>query len=62
MKTQREIRQSFFEYCDEIGARYYPNKRQHEQPVDTRMLFVDYVDDLAREGMIPEALAHRVTL
>lgn len=44
------------------NACYQKGKRQNDYPVDVRMAFGDYVDMLARSGVISEALAWRVTL
>lgn len=57
--TQAQIRKAFWAAFPDAVRR--PG-RQNEQPVDTRMLFCDYVDALARDGEISEALAQRVTL
>ena len=42
--------------------RQYWGKSQNELPADIRCAFVDFVDGLAREGIITEGLAQRVTL
>lgn len=56
--TQKEIRRAFWDN--------HPNaKRQKirgDYVTDTRVAFVDYVDMLARDGVISEKLAQRVTL
>jgi hypothetical protein len=36
--------------------------RSGDRPTDTRMAWVDYIDHMAREGTISEALAQRATL
>ena len=39
-----------------------PGRTQNDYPVDTRMAWVEYVDAMARDGSISEALARRATL
>ena len=60
--TQAEVRQVFWaSFADQFpGA--HTSKRQNDQPVDIRCAFVDFVDELHRDGMISDALAQRVTL
>ncbi len=63
MKTQTEIRESFWtHYSAEYGQERRSSKRQNDYRADIRMSFVNYVDGLARDGQISEALASRVTL
>lgn len=63
MKTQTQIRDAFWSTFFVDGKpREYRGKTQNQLPADVRMQFVDYVDQLAREGTITEALAGRVTL
>jgi len=62
MKTIKQVRESFYDYCQETGLKVYPNKRQNNQPCDTRCAFVDFVDTLCRDGAIDQKLAQRVTL
>ena len=57
--TQAQVRASFWETFPELKRN--PG-RQNNQPTDTRVAFVDYVDGLERNGEITEALASRVTL
>lgn len=67
LKTQSEVRAAFWDAFEG-----YPNIRRRKIPdysgkgtmhdTDTRCAFVDYVDALARDGQITEALAQRVTL
>lgn len=63
MKTQADVRDAFWNtfFC-EGKPREYWGKRQNELPADVRAAFVDFVDYLAREGTISNALAQRVTL
>ena len=61
--TQREIRRQFWQAHPDL-----PNRRnvkmggEMDYPADTRVAFVDYIDYLARNGQISEALAARATL
>ena len=58
MTTQRQVRAAFWAQFD--GVRKPGN--QDKQVTDTRVVFVEFVDYLARNGEITEALARRVTL
>ncbi len=74
MNTQTEIRNSFWAAFPEYkpkyraipftqnGKRLYRRKTQNEYSATIRSLFVEFVDSLARNGEITEALASRVTL
>ena len=62
--TQRQIRRAFWN--ENKGAlmhrRIVKTGDHQDYPTDTRIAFVDFVDNLARNGQISEALAQRVTL
>ncbi len=64
--TQTQVRAAFWEVYGESGMAIKPlkyrGKSQNELPADVRMAFVDFVDSLARDQQISEALAQRVTL
>jgi hypothetical protein len=61
--TQREIRRQFWIEHPNLQHRRVVNMGDHKDyPTDTRCAFVDFVDYLARDGQISEALAARVTL
>lgn len=61
--TQAQVRDAFWNvFCVEGKPKEYRGKSQNELPTDVRCAFVDFVDSLARDGTISEALAHRVTL
>ncbi len=62
MKTQAEIRQSFWDSFPEFQSERRSRKTHNDYRADIRMSFVDYVDALERNGVISEALASRVTL
>lgn len=63
--TQTALREEFWSSFPELKRR--TNRRgnplpQNQQPDDTRMAFVDWVDHLQKSGEISERLAERVTL
>lgn len=63
MTRQSEIRDAFWlTYFVEGKPRELYGKSQNDLPADLRAAFVDFVDYLAREGTISDALAQRVTL
>jgi hypothetical protein len=69
MTNQKQIRAAFWEAFPDLPRRRYrysPNRSdktaQLVYSIDTRCAFVDFVDQLQREGVISEALADRVTL
>jgi hypothetical protein len=64
--TQEQVRRAFWEAhqddYERARNRRTLSKGQNAQVTDTRCAFVDFVDHLARNGDISEALAYRVTL
>jgi hypothetical protein len=63
--NQDDLRAAFWEQNPDLVCR--TNRRgnplpQNQQPADTRMTFVDWIDMLQRDGQISEALAERATL
>jgi len=69
MKTQKDIRASFWAAHPDVPRRRYRYSWTQSDktaelvfPVDTRCAFVDYVDWLQRSGEISESLALRATL
>lgn len=66
MKTQKQIRANFWEYLKEVAPQYLKeykaSKRQNDYNTDIRVAFVDYVNDLQRNGIITNNLAYKVTL
>jgi len=62
MKTQTEIRNSFWESYPEFKTERRSKKRQNDYKTDIRVSFVDYVDSLQKSGVITEKLAFRATL
>ncbi len=63
--TQTELRAGFWDEHPDLECRRNRAgnpKRQNDQPADTRMAFVDWIDSLERNDAISEELAERVTL
>ena len=60
--TQPEIRRAFWEAHPKASRMILPSLDGRLYTTDTRCTFVDYVDSLARDGLISESLAQRVTL
>lgn len=63
--TQAALREAFWEAHPDLVQRKGPRGRilpQNEQPTDTRVAWVDYVDHMEKAGEISEALAARATL
>ena len=69
MTNQKQIRAAFWEAFPDLPRRRYrysPNRSDKTAPlvfpIDTRCAFVDFLDQLQRNGIISEALANRATL
>ena len=69
MTNQKQIRAAFWEAFPDLPRRRYrysPNRSDKTAelvyPIDTRCAFVDYLDQLQRDGIISESLANRATL
>ncbi len=65
MTTQKQVRADFWENGIDAETKrrfWHPTFTQNQYPADVRMAFCDYVEHLARDGQISEALAQRVTL
>ena len=60
LTTQAGVRRAFWDAHPQFARR--GNWRQNDYATDVRVTWVDYVDSLARSGVITEALAFRVTL
>lgn len=63
--NQQQLRDAFWEQFSDAPCRRNRRgnpKPQNEQPTDTRCAFVNWIDSLARDGQISEALASRATL
>ena len=61
MRSQREVRAAFWQGFPP-GHPYRKRLSSGDYCTDCRVEFVDFVDMLARNGIISEALANRVTL
>ena len=69
MTNQKQIRAAFWEAFPDLPRRRYryswnPSDKTAPLvfPIDTRCAFVDYLDQLQRDGIISESLANRATL
>jgi hypothetical protein len=66
MTTQKQIRANFWAYIKEIAPQYLneykASKRQNDYNTDIRVTFVDYVNNLQKNGIISQNLAYKVTL
>jgi hypothetical protein len=69
MTNQKQIRAAFWDAFPDLPRRRYrysPNRSDKTAelvfPIDTRCAFVDFVDNLQRNGDISESLANRATL
>jgi len=66
MKTQTQVRENYWlmlkEVKPELAAQRRSKKSQNDYCADIRMIFVDWVDNLHRDGQITDSLAQRVTL
>lgn len=63
--NQQDLREEFWASFPELACRTNRRgnpKSQNEQPTDTRCAFVDWIDNLQRNGDISDALANRATL
>jgi len=60
--SQDQLRRAFWLDHPSLRPQYRSAKRQNEYPTDTRMAWCDYVEAMARDGNIPDALACRATL
>lgn len=62
MKTQKQIRDSFWSNFPEYANEKRSRKKQNDYKCDIRCAFVDYVDMLAKDGEITWKMARKVTL
>jgi hypothetical protein len=63
-EDEEEVRAAFWDFADSMNGDGITRRKFSDgsYSTDTRCAFVDYVDSLARDGQISEALAQRVTL
>ena len=62
MKTLTQLRTSFWQAHPEHKESFRKTYRQNQYNATIRTAWVDYVDNLARDGIISEKLANRATL
>lgn len=62
--TQAQVRAAFWQEADSMNGNGITRRKlpDGDYSTDTRVAFVEFVDHLAREGSISEALARRATL
>lgn len=60
--TEGQVRAAFWQGNEHLRAHYKRRKRQNDYNATIRSEFVEFVDMLARDGLISESLAQRVTL
>ena len=64
--TQKQIRKAFWGFLKEGNPKLYAkgkrSKRQNEQVTDVRCAFVQFIDELAKDGQITEEMNQKVTL
>jgi len=60
--TQRDLRKAFWAQTGALADFYHPSLRQNDYSATVRCEWCAYVDDMARDGFISEALAQRATL
>jgi len=58
MNSLKQVNTSFRAFCRENNIELRRGKPQNEQPADTRMVYVDYIDSLERSGVISRNLAN----
>jgi len=62
MTTFKEVRESFWSEYPEYKSEYRVTYKQNQYRTDIRVSFCDYVDSLAKNGVITWRLADRITL
>ena len=60
--TFKEIRSNFWDLYPEFQNEYRCRKKQNEYNATIRTAFVDYIDHLAKDGIITNNQAYRITL
>jgi hypothetical protein len=62
--TQKDLRRAFWDAHPKLSRRKRPNGfgSGTHYPIDTRVAFCDWIDAMARSGVISQALASRATL
>ena len=62
LQTESDVRKAFWQGNEHFRAMFKRGKQQNDFNATIRSEFVEFVDMLARDGHISEALAARVTL
>jgi hypothetical protein len=62
MKTQKQVRAAFWQTFPEFAHLYRSKKRQNQYPADVRCTFVEWLENLRRNGWINEQQANKYTL
>lgn len=66
IKTLSDLRNSFWDYLKEVSPSLAhlrrSSKKQNQYPTDIRMSWVDYIDNMQKDGNITKKLAQRATL
>lgn len=62
VKTQAQLRAAFWQGFPQDKAAYRRDKRQNDYNATIRSRWVDFVDDMQKDGQISEALVCRATL
>ena len=62
MKTISQVREAFWDANPQFRSEYRKTYRQNEYGATIRTAFVEFVDQLNKDGQISEKLAYRVTL
>ena len=58
----KEIRSNFWDLHPEFKNEYKYRKKQNDYNATIRTAFVDYIDHLAKDGIITNSQAYRITL
>jgi hypothetical protein len=62
MKTQKEVRDAFWEAFPQFAKERRSRKKQNDYYTDIRCAFVEFLDQLLKSNQISEKLCNRVTL
>lgn len=62
MKTQKEIRQAFWNEFPEFKHEFRTRKTQNDYSCDIRCTFVDWIDNIHKDGIISDGMAQKITL
>ena len=60
--NQKQIRAAFREQFPHLDFSRHSKNESYRYCADTRMAFCDFIESLARNNEISDALAHRATL